>query len=812
MRAPLSTYRLQFNRDFTLKDAHRLVDYLAELGITDVYASPLLKSRTGSNHGYDVIDPTEIDPEVGSLDDLRALGAALRSRGMGLLLDIVPNHMAASVENPWWWDVLKRGRASRYAAFFDIDWNRKLLLPVLGEPYGEALESGSFLVSLKDGEAALEYRGLRLPLTIPENADLSNPDGLDRVLSMQPYRLAYWRKASDAINYRRFFDISDLVALRADCEEVFNATHALVLELVESGIVTGLRIDHIDGLRDPQGYLERLPPVYVVVEKILAGREQLRTDWKVWGTTGYDFLNAVNGLFVDRAGYEDLKRAYAEWVGSAGRAVDVYWAQQRKVMDALFSGEVRSLTHALADLAEEDRHARDLSWQELQEAVVAVTACLPVYRTYTRADACVSETDRCRIEDAVSVANRVSPSPAIAFLRRVLLLDVPHYLEDRRQAWLEFVLRWQQFTGAVMAKGLEDTTFYAFNPLTSVNEVGGDAGGPEAYFGIEEFHRRMQERRSRWPFTMNAGSTHDTKRSEDVRARINVLSEFPKEWATRLKRWRRWNRAESGPDENEQILIYQTLLGAWPIEPARLKQYVRKALREAKVHTSWTDIDAAYEQRVLEFVDRILDRTRSAEFLEDFEAFQKKIAFYGALSSLAQTVLRMTAPGAPDFYQGSEIWQYHLADPDNRRPVDFERRRRMLEELKSGASCEDLLKTWEDGRIRMYVIWKTLNFRRSRPDLFLRGDYQPLRASGRASDHVVAFARRYQDDWVITAVPRLVARLPRPGRWRDSVIDLPEGAPQQWKNILTDETISAPLAAARVFGRVPLAVLSPMAL
>ena len=813
MRVPGSTYRLQLHADSTLSDSTALAGYLHDLGVTDVYTSPLMRARSGSTHGYDITDPNSVNCEIGTLSELEALGNELRSKDMGLLLDIVPNHMAASVENSWWRDVLRYGATSKYASFFDIDWSRKLLLPVLDKPYGEALESGDFRIRTEGEDSELDYHGLHLPITIPEDADLSNPNGMDRVLSMQPYRLAYWQKARDAMNYRRFFDIGDLVGLRIEHDEVFRRTHALIMHLVGEGLATGLRIDHVDGLRDPKCYLERLPPVYVVVEKILSGKETLPQAWRVWGTTGYDFLNIVNQAFIDRDGYEKLKSTYAAFVGSDASLQETLRARKRQVMKMLFAGEVAALNRTLMEFAEEDWHARDLLSHDLEDALIRITACLPVYRTYIRPGEEISETDRYHIEDAVAVANRLNPSPAYAFVRSVLLLEPPPYLEHRRCDWLDFVMRWQQFTGPVMAKGFEDTTCYVYNPLMSVNEVGADPTGPESSFGIEEFHRRMQERRARWPFTLNAGSTHDTKRSEDVRARINVLSELPEEWDRCLQKWRRLNAVDI-PDSNEQSLIYQTLIGAWPIDCRRMQEYVTKALREAKTNTSWTNTDEAYEQRVMGFIDRILDPDQSGPFLASFEKFQSKVSFYGAVSSLSQLLLRMTAPGAPDFYQGTEIWNYTLADPDNRRPVDFELRRRMLQELNAGANVTDLLSEWRDGRLKMYMIWKTLHFRREHPDLFLQGDYVPLRTAGERAENVVAFARRLRNEYAVVIAPRLVANITRPERWptgawawRDTVVEFEEPGPDNWSNILTGERTSLPLVLMQLFRKFPFALL-----
>jgi (1->4)-alpha-D-glucan 1-alpha-D-glucosylmutase len=801
MRIPISTYRLQFNKDFRFIDALRIVDYLHDLGITDLYASPILKARPGSTHGYDVTDPAQINPEIGTSEEFDQLVSALQAKGMGLVLDIVPNHMAASVDNPWWFDVLEKGQDSPYSGFFDVNWaTQKVLLPILGKPYGEALENQELVVRIENGRPVLQYYEQKLPIAAgAENLNV------DQVLSRQHYRLAYWRKAADGINYRRFFDINDLVALRAERDDVFEATHQYILKLVEQGKVTGLRIDHIDGLLDPKAYLDRLSGNYVVTEKILAGNEHVPCDWRTHGTTGYDFLNFMNGAFIDRQGFHQLGKIYSDFVQSSASFVAVFRERKRQVMRELFPGEVAALVNRLSRLAEEDRHARDLAAEDLKEAFLSLSACLPVYRTYIRNEN-ISETDRTYIEDTISVSGK---GPAFDFLRRVLLIEPAWYLQHRKTEYLDFTMRWQQFTGPVMAKGLEDTTFYVHNPLISVNEVGGDSNGPECYFGIEEFHRRNLDRHARWPQTMNASSTHDTKRSEDVRSRINVLSEFPLEWARHLGRWRRLfsrTTADGVPAPNEQAFIFQSMLGAWPIEPDRLKQYVTKALREGKTHSSWMNIDQEYESRVLSFVDSLY---ASEQFLNDFARFQKKIAYFGFVSSLSQLVLKITSPGVPDFYRGTDVWDLSLADPDNRRPVDFASRIAMFAGLQKKTNPRQLLKSLGDGRLKLYITWKLLNFRRAHRDLFLEGEYVPLSVTGARADHVIAFARRIHDDWCVVAAPRLLGKLGRGrNRWQDTFIQLPTEAGSDWTNILTKENVSTELSASTLFAGLPVAVLA----
>jgi (1->4)-alpha-D-glucan 1-alpha-D-glucosylmutase len=804
MRVPVSTYRIQFNSEFRFVDALRILDYLHDLGITELYASPILKARSGSKHGYDVTDPTQLNPELGSTEDFNELCRALRDRGMGLIVDIVPNHMAASLDNPWWFDVLEKGEESKYAQFFDVNWeSKKILLPILGRPYGEALENHELVLRMEDGRPIVQYYEQKLP--VAAGAENYNPQALDRILSNQHYRLAYWRKAADSINYRRFFDVNDLVGIRAERDDAFLATHVRVLEYVADGRVTGLRIDHVDGLLDPDGYLQRLPETYVITEKILAANEQLPCDWRTQGTTGYDFLNFANNAFIDLDGLHKLKRTYSDFTGERRSLHEVVRDRKRQVMKELFAGEMNTLTHQLVSLAEGDRHARDIPVEELREAFVSVTSSLPVYRTYIR-DENVSDTDRAHIEDAIAVAGSGS---GFDFLRRVFLIEPAWYVQHRKADYLEFVMRWQQFTGPVMAKGLEDTAFYVYNPLISMNEVGGDSTGMENLLGVEEFHRRNLQRRNHWSNTMNATSTHDTKRSEDVRARINVLSELPDEWARCLRRWRRLNPIENGPSPNEQVLIYQTMLGAWPIEVERLKQYVTKALREGKTNTSWTDINEGYEQQVFSFVESLYS---NEAFLKDFLRLQRKIAYFGALSSLSQILLKLTSPGVPDLYQGTESWDLSLADPDNRRPVDFDARQTMLSKLKNRSDPTRLLKSWPDGRIKMYVTSRLLQFRRAHPALFSEGEYIPIRVSGTHSNHIIAFARRLHDDWCIVAVPRLCAPLTRAGSppigglWGDTELELPDESPASGTDIFTGKNVS-PRKVSELFGSIPFAVV-----
>ncbi len=889
MTPPCSTYRLQFNPAFRFVDGRDLVPYLSELGITDLYASPRYKARRGSAHGYDIANPLRVNPELGTEEDFDDLAAKLHHYGMGLLLDTVPNHMAASYENPWWMDVLENGKASTYANYFDIDWHppaakaaflqeNRVLLPILGELYGDVLAARQFALKFEDTGMYVRYFDTRLPLDpksyvtvlgrcpkfpaldeiaaalgrLPDRDDSApdrieerrrqkdgakealwklyqadpsfrralddalvyfadSPDELDRLLAQQAYRLAYWKIGYEEINYRRFFDINELVALRIELPEVFENAGRKTLELVHSGKVTGLRIDHIDGLWDPGCFLKRLQntagagkPFYVVVEKILGRDESLPPEWPVSGTTGYDFLNALNGIFVDRAGLARMEEIYSRRTGNAQRFAEICYQCNRQVIERLFAGDLKALVQHLGKIAAHHRQARDIRVSELSDALMEVTACLPVYRSYIH-NGGVSETDRSYIEGAIETArSRTSPNAisdaAFDFLRSVLLVEPPYYIQDRRPDWLAFVMRWQQFSGPVMAKGVEDTAAYRYNALLSLNEVGGDPLRERPPFDLDEFHEFNRRRLEEWPDTMSATATHDTKRGEDVRARLNVLTEIPGEWERRLDLWMGWNADKKQPvngamipSADEEILIYQTLLGVWPIHKeeeacvgARVKEFLVKALREAKQHSSWIAHDEAYEAAAQEFVDRIL--AEGSAFRGDFLEFQGVLARYGANNGLSQLVVKIASPGVPDFFQGAELWQLNLVDPDNRRPVDYTLRRQMLEALRRRdaenriALVRELAAEPLRDEMKLFVSYRGLEFRKANRELFALGEYIPLRAAGACANHVCAFARRWKQHWVAAIAPRWMSKV---AEWGDTRVELPEGAPAEWADVLT---------------------------
>src|SRR5262245_15838858 len=814
---PSASYRLQLNNQFTYKQAMDLVEYLHDLGISDCYASPLLAARVGSLHGYDITDHARLNPEIGDEAEFAKFTQLLRERGMGLILDVVPNHMCIAFgANQWWNDVLENGPSSPYARFFDIDWlppkpdlAEKVLLPMLGDQYGRALENQEFCLEYDRGAFIIRYYETRLPIAprsythileplleqlrsrnsgshhdlielesiitalhylpprsetdsarlkerhrekevikrrldklvaeckgvrialhrvIAEiNGERGNPrsfNRLERLLTDQIYRLSYWRVAADEINYRRFFDINELAAIRVEKPEVFAAAHDLIFRLIREGRVTGLRIDHVDGLFDPLQYLNMLqaacrsslneplsaaahaespyprqfqqqaaakPQVFIVVEKILGHDELLRPDWAVHGTTGYGFMNLLNGVFIDTANKPAFLRLYQQFTGNAVNFSDLIYQCKKLILRVAMSSELHVLARKLDRISEQLRYSRDFTLNSLQYALGELIACFPVYRTYTRLDQTeVNEEDQRHIRRAIKEAKQNNPAISgslFDFIGSLLLLKDPEGLTEEQVAERRnFVLRFQQLTGPVMAKGMEDTAFYRYFPLASLNEVGGDA----ARFGItvDVFHDKNQQRMYERPHGLSATSTHDTKRSEDVRARLNVLSEMPAQWYRNILRWRRINQdhrtrlnGTEAPDDNDEYLIYQTLVGAWPLSPMngerlaefarRIEEYIIKAMREAKVHSSWISPNDAYERGVTRFIRNILEHTSENRFLNDFVGFQQTIARAGMLNSFSQTLLKIALPGVPDFYQGTEIWDFSLVDTDNRRPVDF---------------------------------------------------------------------------------------------------------------------------------------------
>lgn len=909
MRIPIATYRLQFSPRFRFEDAERLVPYLRALGISDLYASPLFKARRGSEHGYDVTDHTRLNSELGRDGDLRRLAAALRERDMGLVLDVVPNHMGiAGDSNRYWQDVLENGPSSPYASFFDIDWEppkadlaNKVLLPILGDQYGRVLENGDLRLAYDRGTLWLQVYDRRLLLAprtwtsilqpllerlmthIPSEDDRlvelesiltslrnlpprtetrperlrerrrekevvkrrlaalfeSSPevrtaldavleklngrkgdprsfDALEALLSEQAYRLSYWQVASDEINYRRFFDVNDLGAIRVEAPEVFQRVHSLVFRWIEEQIVTGLRIDHPDGLYDPEQYFLDLKSVcecFVVAEKILCGEEELQPAWAVQGTTGYEALADLNGLFVDRSAQAAFEDLYARFTGSHVGIEDLLYECKQLILDVSMSSELHVLARRLDRISEQHRWSRDFTLSSLQTGLREVIACFPVYRTYIRSQTeSVQEADRRHIEMAIRAAKRRNPSVSDSlfdFIASVLLLEDPEGVtEEDRQERREFVMRFQQITAPVMAKGVEDTAFYRFYPLASLNEVG---GGPERFgTSIEDFHRRNAARAKHWPHSFVATSTHDTKRSEDVRARLAVLSEMPDEWQERLWRWHAWNHGRKSmidgieaPNANEEYFLYQTLAGTWPLEGPtpdyvqRIQEYIVKACKEAKQSTSWINPNAGHEDAARAFVRDILEPSPNNAFLSDIGVFGARIAPAGARNALAQLLLKTVAPGIPDFYQGTELWSFTLVDPDNRRPVDYDRRIAWLNELRDArdrdpvALAHRLTSNWQDGRIKMHLTATALQLRQRLRRVFLDGEYLPIEVRGPRQVHLVSLARCHEGTWVLAVVPRKTLQLSSdtfaidPAVWDGTRLELPRQAPDAWTDAFT---------------------------
>ena len=922
-RLPSSTYRIQLNPDFRFADTLKILDYLHELGISDLYLSPILASRKGSTHGYDVIDPTRINPDLGTEEEFTTLQTELQNRGMGLLLDIVPNHMAANAENPWWMDVLENGTQSAFAAYFDVEWHPharslegRILLPVLGRPFGEALDSGEIKLIYNDGSFLIQYFESLFPVaprsyhailnlhagrlknslseetaayheysgvlssaldlaradrrvastaqeqrlrfestrdrlrslmnTSPEiatlvrenvaelNGKVGDPGSvglLQRLLAEQNYKLAFWQNMNESINYRRFFTIADLVGVRVEDPIVFESTHGYVMRLVAKNPYSGLRIDHIDGLRDPFSYLTRLQerlsqdknstdsPSYVVVEKILARGEDLPEEWPANGTTGYDYVNVANGIFVDPEGAGRVEEIYSTFIGRKQDFSDILYHKKKLVMNTLLGVEMRTLGRQLAELASQDRYARELERIQLIDALIEVTACLGVYRTYIRNMELPAHATK-YIEEAVTAARARAPHLSAAsfnFVHEVLLLlNPPHVLADQREARLDFVMRWQQFTGPIVAKGFEDTALYVYYPLLSLNEVGGNPRPTQAST-LDEFYAFLEKRRIDWPGTLDASSTHDTKRSEDVRARINVLSEMPEEWQKHLELWSGLNAqykqqagGVSAPDRNEEYFLYQTLLGVWPLDREadeslieRVQAHLVKATREAMVHTRWTRPNQPHEDALQKFVAGILS-SENREFLDDFRRFQEKIAYFGMVNGLSQTLLKIAAPGVADFYQGSELWDLRLVDPDNRGAIDFARRETALKEIESSEGTHikearrGFVEHWQDGKIKLYLIRKALRFRRDHGDLFHEGEFVPLQVAGCHSENVIAFLRRTPSASTLVVLPRWLCRiadksgsLPARIDWCDTHIVLPPPSPRNWKSILAPTELAS---------------------
>lgn len=906
---PRATARLQFHAGFTLDDAVPLVPYLARLGISHLYASPILKARPGSTHGYDIVDHGAINPELGGEDALRRLVAALKAEGLGLILDIVPNHMGVGgADNAWWLDVLEWGRHSPYATFFDIDWEppdpalrHKLLAPFLGAPYGDALASGDLRLHFdaKLGKFHAQYFEHRFPIAAPHHAALlqgqgpavgfaalrpssraaaqaahlalaehaATPEGealiamvlgahdptteegraaLHALLERQHYRLAWWRAAADEINWRRFFDITSLAGLRAEDPAVFDATHELVLRLYAEGAIDGLRIDHVDGLADPRAYCRKLhrrmqtlrpdQEPLIWVEKILAPFEALRPDWQVQGTTGYDFMDEVGGVLHDPTGEEPLTRIWTERTGRPAHFEEEAQEARRQILRDNLASELNATAAALKRVANQDIATRDHSLTALRRALAEVLVHFPLYRLYISKGG-RSEEDRRILDWAIAGARRTlrpTSRHLLPLLDDWLGGEPPRSLPPaQRRERLVAAVRFQQLSAPVAAKSVEDTAFYRYGRMLSRNEVGSEPGRFAVSPGA--FHGTARTRAKRFPGAMLATATHDHKRGEDVRARLAVLSEIPGEWEAVVDRWTRLNaplRRElpdgPAPGMSAQLMLYQMMVGAWPLDlspaddegvaafAARLADWQRKALREAKRRTEWAVENADYEAACQDFLHTALAADRASRWREEVAGFAMRLAPAGAVNGLAQALLRCTAPGIPDLYQGTEFWDFSLVDPDNRRPVDFSAR---MSALEQGVPPAELLGHWRDGRVKQAVIARALELRRARPEVFAAGDHLALQAEGPAAQHALAFARPHRAGTVLAITTRLPAALLGateaplvPGAaWTETHLVLPARlSAASWRDVLTGQTMRARGGRLRLdeaLSQLPVALL-----
>jgi (1->4)-alpha-D-glucan 1-alpha-D-glucosylmutase len=830
MHVPTATYRLQFGPSFGFRDAEALVPYLHALGISDIYASPIFKANPDSTHGYDVTNPNELNPQLGSDEEFSELTAKRRQYNIGWLQDIVPNHMAYSSDNQMLMDLFESGPNSRYADFFDVAWDHpdeslkgKILAPFLGKPYAEALREGEIQLESSESGMVVRYYDVRFPLALSSYSrdDLrTDVAPLEHLLGKQFFKLCFWKQASKSINYRRFFYLNDFIGLNVERPEVFNETHELISEFLRRGVFTGLRIDHIDGLYDPAQYLTRLRRLaadkYVVVEKILDVDESLPIHWPVQGTTGYDFCNYVNGIFVRRESEQAFTQTYRQFINGSGRYHELLIGKKRMICEKYMAGEIDYLVHLLGIAARNLQDVAGALRENVRQAIVEIICAFSIYRTYIN-DENYSAQDKAYMAHAVIAAKRENPGiiDAIDFVGRFLLMDFSEVdIAAARAKLLAFIMKFQQLTGPVMAKGFEDTLLYCYNRLISLNEVGSSPN--RFWISLEEFHRFNAAKAARQPHGLNATSTHDTKRGQDARTRISVLTEMPELWSTKVRHWKQMNagfkrncHGISAPDANDEYLLYQTLIGTMPFDPVeyggfkeRIKQYMTKVVREAKVHSSWVEHNEQYERACGEFVDRILDDSGSNDFLRDFLPFQERVAMYGIFNSLSQTLLKMTSPGVPDFYQGGELWDFSLVDPDNRRPVDFEKRKRFLDEIRSKQHdanvkiVEEMLRRPQDGRIKLFLVFKVLSARHQRAELFAKGDYQPLAVRGKYSDHIVGFVRGWRDQRAATIAPRFLTSLINTDElpvgtdvWKDTEIRWPGPLKGQWQNAITGQTI-----------------------
>jgi len=918
---------LQFNPSFGFKEAKSVIPYLHELGISDIYASPIFKAVKGSAHGYDVVDPNELNPELGNRNDLARLTEERQKHQMGWLQDIVPNHMAFNSDNQMLMDIFENGRQSRFLNFFDIAWDHpdeelrsKVIVPILGRLYKKALASGIIRIGFNTKGFHIQYYDFYLPVCLSSYSEILNyglkesknikPPSksasknlvklseqfdllaekpfsesrdkavrkvkitlwelflsqkiirsyierildlyngqnsltnkfapLETLLSKQYFRLALWKKSSERINYRRFFYLNEFIGLRVENREVLEFTHQLLLRLAQEKKFTGLRIDHIDGLYNPTDYLMHLQKktgdLYIVAEKILEKQENLPNYWPIQGTTGYEFANYVNQLFCRKENEKTFSKIYRYFIDQDQHCGHLVYEKKKYIIKKFMAGDIRYLANLFKKCARAEYIGSIGTSQNIEDALIEIIAAFPVYRTYINRNKC-TQTDRGYIRKATSLAVTTNPplKPAINAIGKCMLGEGQRFQgQPSKNSILNFIMKFQQLTGPAMAKGFEDTFLYCYNRLISLNEVGSQ---PDCFgVSVEEFHKFNSERAKRWPHSLNATSTHDTKRGEDVRARINVLSEIPEQWDSKVNHWRQINKRKKSqyngriaPDANDEYFLYQTLTGALPFHKSeyetfkkRIKTYLIKAVREAKVHTSWVEPNEKYEKACVQFADKLLIFSERDEFWQDFARFQRKVAGYAIYNSLSQILIKTAAPGVPDFYQGSELWDLNLVDPDNRRPVNFNLRAKLFDQIKNDEHRNDsnffieLLKHPEDGSVKLFLIHKLLSARTKYRRIFEDGDYIPLTTAGSKRKHIIAFARKSGKKTAIAIAARFLSSVISPAQlpigenvWKDTSIIIPDETVNFGLNIITGEKINSSkyLSVGRILSKFPVALL-----
>lgn len=899
---PSSTYRLQLSPKFKLKDLKNILPYLRDLGISTIYAAPFFTARPGSEHGYDVTDPHQLNPDVGTMEELQAIADELKAHGMGWLQDIVPNHMAFHPNNAWLMDVLEKGQKSRFYTFFDVNFNHpdfkgQLMVPFLGEPLQEVVKQGQLKISFDEDGFRLHYFDNIYPIsidsytfllervtdklssdeastaitdqvqkleqlmshdtlqpndweqakqalhqTVQDHSEIKqgitdvlqgiNEDkaALQELLQQQYYILSHWQETEKRINYRRFFTVNDLICTAMEREEVFHHYHQFIKELCMRQLVQGLRVDHVDGLFDPDTYLERLrelagEQVYLVVEKILEGEENMPDYWPIEGNSGYDFLAWVSNLYTDAEGEKKLTDIYHRLVPDAPLDYEkLVYEKKLLILENYMQGELQNLMRLLRDCELIPASSEDKNWHH---ALATLLASFPVYRIYGHTFPLPTGALEV-VDKAFAIAHEKAPEVKTELEHlRTLFESGEQDSEELKREKLYFVMRSQQFTGPLAAKGVEDTTFYNYNRLLALNEVG---NSPDVFnLDRRDFHERMQYRMQTYPHSINATATHDTKRGEGSRMRLQVLSELPEDWEKNATEWMQLARKHSksdGPTANDLYFILQTLLGVMPIDGKvddtlveRVQEYLVKAFREAKVNTNWSEPNEAYETSVKNLVQQLLQEDK--DFMASFKPFFQKAAHFGWLYSLCQTLLKTTCPGMPDVYQGCELWDFSLVDPDNRRPVDYEQRQQFLQEIKHNENGDELqqelLSSPTDARVKLYLLHQVLHLRKELKSLFDEGDYIPLKLKGQHSRHAMAFARHHEENWCIVVVPRLLTsiisekELPLGEQvWGDTMVELPAEAPQNWQQLFGGQQVQAKqsIPLAEIFKTFPVALLT----